>query len=48
MNQYQPADRVEQTEIAQHDHPGHQPHLFRQENAQRHDAEHQMIAAKPP
>ena len=48
VDQHQAADRVEQTKVAQHDDPRHQPHLFGQEHAKRHDAEHDGVAAEPP
>src|SRR5216683_146154 len=48
MDQDQTGDGVHQREIAQHDHPGDQLHLFRQEDAKRHQPEYELIAAKTP
>src|SRR5580693_3792494 len=48
VDQDQAGDGVHQREIAQHDHPGDQLHLFGQENAERHQTENHLIAAKAP
>src|SRR6478752_6333002 len=48
MDHDQAGDGVHQPEIAQHHHPGDQLHLFGQEDAERHDAEQELVAAETP
>src|SRR6266702_1686222 len=48
VDQDQAGDGVHQREIAQHDHPRDQLHLFGQEDAKRYETKHELITAKTP